>query len=193
MTVWSDSVQLEILTFCDAATEQGGRLNILGATDHIGTPVLPFKYPQCAVVARLRAARIEEGSHTMRLMIIDADGQPLLNVEGKMEIRFHQGMGGVVNLIINAHQLEFREAGEYALEIAVDGIQLGSTPLFVQQREPVQPQPNRPEAAPPSDPPAGDTGSSNGGSSNGGLSNGGSSNGGSSDPHAPFNGGRRII
>lgn len=172
-------MQLEIFTFCDAATEQGGRLNILGATDHIVTPVLPFKYPQCAVVARLRAARIEEGAHTMRCMVIDADGQPLLNVEGKMEIRFQQGMGGVVNLIINAHQLEFREAGEYALEIAVDGIQLGSSALFVHQRELAQPQPNRPEPTPP----AGDSGAGNGGAGNGGRS----------DPDAPFNGGRRII
>lgn len=128
-------MQLEILTFCDAATEYGGRLNILGATDTLVVPAVPFKYANCAVVARLRAARIEEGAHTMRLMIIDADGQPILNVEGKMEIRFHQGMGGAVNLIINAHQLEFKEAGEYAVEIAVDGIQLGSSALFIRQHE----------------------------------------------------------
>ena len=29
-------MQLEIITFCDAATEYGGRLNILGATDSLG-------------------------------------------------------------------------------------------------------------------------------------------------------------
>ncbi len=129
------SMQLEILTFCDAATEYGGKLNLLGATDTIVAPVIPFKYPNCSVVARLRAARIEEGAHAVRLMIIDADGQPILNVDGRMEIHFHQGFGGAVNMIINAHQLEFTSAGEHAIEIAVDGIQLGSSALFVRMRE----------------------------------------------------------
>ena len=165
-------MQLEILTFCDAAVEYSGRLNILGATDNIVAAALPLKYPNCAVVARLRAARIEEGTHTMRLMIIDADGQPILNVEAKMEIRFHQGMGGAVNLIINAHQLEFKAAGEYALELAVDGIQLGSSALFVRQQERSANQPA------PTDP---------------ATRNADDADDGPANPGSAFNGGRRII
>lgn len=132
-------MQLEILTFCDAAAEYGGRLNILGAADTIIVPDLPIKYPHCALVARMRAARIEEGDHTVRLMIIDADGGAILNVDGKMSIRFASGMGGAVNLIINAQNLEFKAAGEYAIELAVDGIQLGSSPLYVRLHEPNRP------------------------------------------------------
>ena len=128
-------MQLEILTFCDAAAEYGGRLNILGAADTIIAADLPLKYPHCALVARMRAARIEEGDHTVRLMIIDADGHTILNVDGKLAIRFASGAGGAVNLIINAQNLEFKEPGEYAIELAVDGIQLGSSPLFVRLRE----------------------------------------------------------
>jgi hypothetical protein len=133
-------VQLEILTFCDAAAEYGGRLNILGAADTIIANDLPIKYPHCSLVARLRAARIEEGDHLVRLMIIDADGRPLLNVDGKIAIRFASGATAGVNLIINAQNLEFKEAGEYALEVAVDGIQLGSSPLFIRLREPKETQ-----------------------------------------------------
>jgi len=129
-------VQLEILTFCDAAAEYGGRLNLLGAADTIIAVETPVRYPHCALVARLRAARIEEGDHAVRLMIIDADGQPLLNVDGRIAIRFAGGMSAAVNLIINAQNLEFREAGEYAIELAVDGIQVGSSPLFVRLRQP---------------------------------------------------------
>ncbi|OUC09496.1 hypothetical protein RY27_02520, partial [Litorilinea aerophila] len=61
-------MQLEILTFCDAATEYGGRLNILGATDSLLVPALPFRYPHCAIVMRFRVSRIEEGDHTVRIM-----------------------------------------------------------------------------------------------------------------------------
>ncbi|RIK32123.1 MAG: hypothetical protein DCC55_36525 [Chloroflexi bacterium] len=132
-------MQLEILTFCDAAAEYGGRLNILGAADTLVATDLPVKYPHCALVARMRAARIEEGDHTVRLMIIDADGGAVLSVDGKMSIRFAGGMGGAVNLIINAQNLEFKQAGEYAIELAVDGIQLGSSPLYVRLHEPNRP------------------------------------------------------
>ena len=38
-----------------------------------------------------------------------------------------------MNLIINAVNLEFKEFGEYAIEVAVDGIQVGSSPLFVRK------------------------------------------------------------
>lgn len=128
-------MQLEILTFCDAATEYGGRLNILGALDTLVVNDLPFRLPQSTLVVRMRAARIEEGDHAVRLMIIDADGHSLLNVDGKISIRFASGASAAVNLIVNAQNLEFKAAGEYALEVAVDGIQLGSNPLFIRLRE----------------------------------------------------------
>ncbi len=128
-------MQLEILTFCDAATEYGGRLNILGATDSLLVPALPFRCPHCAIVMRFRVSRIEEGDHTVRIMVIDADGRPILNVAGHVVIKLGGGMSGAVNMIVNANTLEFKEAGEYAIEVAVDGIQLGSSPLFVKLME----------------------------------------------------------
>ena len=128
-------MQLEILTFCDAAAEYGGRLNLLGATDTLVANAIPARYPACCVVARLRAARIEEGEHTVKLMIIDADGRTLLNVDGKIGIKITSGAGAAVNMIINAQNLEFPEAGEYSIEVAADGILLGSSPLFVKLRE----------------------------------------------------------
>jgi hypothetical protein len=128
-------MQLEILTFCDAAVEYDGRLNLLGATDTISAPSLPFRYNQCALAMRVRAARIEEGDHTVRVMIIDADGDPIVSVEGALVVRFNQALGhavgGTMHLIIHAQNLEFRSAGEHAIEVAIDGIQLGSSPLFV--------------------------------------------------------------
>lgn len=124
-------MQLEILTFCDAAAEYGGRLNILGSTDTILVPDTPFRYPHCTLAMRLRASRIEQGEHAVRVMIIDADGTPIVNVDGKLNVRFAGAIGGALNLIINAQNLEFKEVGEYSIEVAVDGIQIGSTPLFV--------------------------------------------------------------
>jgi len=129
-------MQLEILTFCDAAVEYAGRLNLLGASDTIVAPDMPFRYAHCALAMRMRAARIEQGEHTVRVMIITADGAPVLDVQGQMNVRFSPTSNGAMHLIINAQNLEFKSEGEYSIEVAVDGIQLGSSPLFVR----VQPQ-----------------------------------------------------
>jgi hypothetical protein len=137
-------MQLEILTFCDAAAEYAGRLNLIGATDTLLVPVTPFRYAHCAIVLRVRAARIEEGDHTVRIMIIDADGNPRLNVEGKLPVRFPHSAGGALHLIINAQNLEFAGEGEHSIEVAVDGIQLGSSPLFVRAQPPNRNPPAQP-------------------------------------------------
>ncbi|MGL4648529.1 MAG: DUF6941 family protein [Caldilineaceae bacterium] len=124
-------MQLEILTFCDAAVEYAGRLNLLGASDTVIAGELPFRYAHCALAMRLRAARIEQGDHTVRVMIINADGEPILNVQGQMSVRLNSGSSGAMHLIINAQNLEFAAEGEHSIEVAVDGIQLGSSPLYV--------------------------------------------------------------
>ncbi len=129
-------MQLEILTFCDAAAEYGGRLNLLGATDTIVAPTAPFRYNNCALAVRLRAARVEQGQHSVRLMIIDDDGEPILNIDGPMQVKVASPMGSSMHLIVSAQNLEFKRGGEYAIEVAVDGIQLGSSPLFVRLQGP---------------------------------------------------------
>ncbi len=128
-------MQLEILTFCDAAAEYGGRLNIIGATDTIVLPDMPSRYPHCAIVCRFRVTRVEEGEHTVRLVIIDADGQTLVHLNGQVNVQLGKRLTGAVNLIVNLATVEFKASGEYAIEVAVDGIQIGSSPLFVFQQQ----------------------------------------------------------
>ena len=138
-------MQLEILSLCDAATDYAGKLNLLGATDTIFAPTLPFKYPHCAIVMRFRVARIEEGEHVVKLMIMDMDGGVIMDVNCQMNIRLKSGMSSAVNLIMNINNLELKEAGEFSIEVAVDGIQMSSSPLFVrlaQQPQPIQQDPN---------------------------------------------------
>lgn len=127
-------MQLEILTFCDAAAEYGGRLSILGATDTIVMRETPYRHPHCAVVCRFRVTRVEEGAHSVRLVIIDADGQTLVKLDGNIDVSLGNQLTGAINLIVNLSTIEFKQPGEYAIEVAVGGIQIGSSPLFLRQR-----------------------------------------------------------
>ena len=139
-------MQIEILTFCDAAAEYGGCLNIIGATDTVIVPEIPFRYQRCAIVCRFRVTRVEEGQHAVRLVIIDADGRTLVQLDGQIDVRLGKqltdAVNVVVNVVVNLNTIELADSGEYAIEVAVDSIQIGSSPLFVSaQKAPVNLQP----------------------------------------------------
>ncbi len=63
-------------------------------------------------------------------MIIDADGQTLVKLDGKVDVALGLRMTGAVNLTVNLSTVEFKQAGEYAIEVAVGGEHIGSSPLF---------------------------------------------------------------
>jgi len=54
-------MEIEAFLLCDAATEQQGKLNILGAFDNYWVRQMPARIPQCAVVSRVRFEKIEQG------------------------------------------------------------------------------------------------------------------------------------
>ncbi|MEJ2647744.1 MAG: hypothetical protein P8016_04950 [Sedimentisphaerales bacterium] len=70
------SMDVEAFILCDCATDQQGKLNILGAFDRLYTRKIPAIHPFCAVAVRLRFSKIEEGEHTIKINFIDADGNP---------------------------------------------------------------------------------------------------------------------
>jgi hypothetical protein len=69
-------MEVEAFILCDCATDQQGKLNILGAFDRLYARKIPAVHPACAVAVRLRFSKIEEGDHTIRINFIDADGNP---------------------------------------------------------------------------------------------------------------------
>ena len=129
---------LEILALCDAATVSEGKLNILGAFDSLHTTQLPVAHPQCAIALRLRFARIEEGEHRLKINVVDEDGRSIIRpLEGSMMVKFGaDDESAVANFVINIHQLKFEQAGQYSIDLAVDGRHETSLPLFVKTRAP---------------------------------------------------------
>jgi hypothetical protein len=129
-------MKLEIFALCDAATEGGGKLNILGSFDHIWASSEPITYPLCAVALKVRFSRIEEGNHRLKLTFADADGKLVMpSVDASVAIRFSSDEATVTgNIILNIQQIKLEKFGEYTLDVAIDGRQEGSIPLYVRQR-----------------------------------------------------------
>ncbi len=129
-------MNVEVIVLCDAATEYQGKLNILGTFDAIWARSIPAVHPMCALALRLRFSKIEEGEHKVRLNIIDEDGKPVIKtLETNVNVQFKESMltSVAVNMILNIQGIKFPDYGTYSIDLAVDGRQEASLPIYVNQ------------------------------------------------------------
>jgi hypothetical protein len=130
-------MELEIFTLCDAATEHAGKLNIIGTFDSLRGFEAPISHPQCAIAGRLRFEQIEEGEHRVILTFADEDGNIVMpKFDQTMMVKFAAGQRTVTShFVILIQQLRLPKFGEYSIDLAIDGRQLGSLPFYVTQIE----------------------------------------------------------
>lgn len=128
-------MKVELFAMCDAATDSAGKLNILGVYDTVGSMKTPFVHPRCAIVVKIRFERIERGEHKIKLNIIDQDGKPVIpSLEGPLNIKFPDAApSATAQMILDLQNLKFDKFGEFSIDLAVDGRQEASIPLFVRQ------------------------------------------------------------
>jgi hypothetical protein len=135
-------MNIQVAVLCDAATDDNGKLNLLGAFDTIYARELPAIHPQCSVALRVTFFNGDEGKHTLRLNFVDADGRsimpdfPPIPVEVTLPDDVHFGTR---NFIINIQQLKFDEPGLYSVDISMDDQSQASIPLLVKHVPPAQP------------------------------------------------------
>lgn len=127
-------MKVEIFTLCDAATvDAGGKLNILGSFDRLNAREVPIIHPHCALAIKLRFERVEEGQKRLRIAFVDQDGVAVMqNLDATTEVRFLGDDPSVtVSVALNIQQLRLPRFDEYSIDLAVDGRQEASIPLFV--------------------------------------------------------------
>lgn len=124
---------VEIFSICDAATSEGGKLNLLGAFDAIHVRQFPGVLGYCAVAIRLRFFAVEQGAHRVDVRFIDTDGKNVLPpAGGPLQVAFPEGQRSAsFNIVLNIPGLKFEHPGDYSLELLVDGQGVSSLPLEV--------------------------------------------------------------
>ena len=126
-------MKIEVFALCDAATDNRGKLNILGTFDQIYAAKLPVVHPACSIALRIRFDKMEEGRHAVKLELVNPDGVPVLQpMEGEVKPR----MGGdivsvAVNLILNFQHVKFDEFADFQINLTIDGVARASLPLKV--------------------------------------------------------------
>lgn len=122
-------MHIQVAVLCDAATENDGKLNLLGVFDAICAQQLLA----CSIALRMAFTQVEEGPHKLRLSFVDEDGKPIMpNIDQAMKIAMPPDVHFVTrNFIVSIQQLQFQKPGLYAVDIALDGRQEASIPLMV--------------------------------------------------------------
>lgn len=132
-------MNIQVAVLCDAATDDNGKLNLLGAFDTIYTQQLPAIHPQCSIALRVTFFSGEEGKHNIRLDFVDADGRSIMpnSPQIPVEVLLREDMHfGTRNFIINIQQLKFENPGLYSIDLALDNTPQASIPLLVKHNPP---------------------------------------------------------
>jgi hypothetical protein len=126
-------MNIQVAVLCDAATEDNGKLNLLGAFDTIFAPQLPAVHPQCAVALRVTFMSGEEGQRQLKLNFVNADGHAIMPpIEIPVAVVLPDDVHFVTrNFIINIQQLKFAEAGLYSVDVRLDDKSEAGIPLSI--------------------------------------------------------------
>ena len=126
-------MNIQVAILCDAATEDHGKLNLLGAFDTIYAPQLPAVHPQCAVALRVTFNPGDEGTRKLKLNFVNADGHAIMPpIEIPVAVALPDDvLFATRNFIVNIQQLKFTEAGLYSVDVRLDDKSQASIPLLV--------------------------------------------------------------
>jgi hypothetical protein len=134
-------MNIHVAVLCDAATDDNGKLNLLGAFDTIYARQLPAIHPQCSIALRVTFASEDEGAHTLRISFVDADGgsvMPGIDIPVQVVLPGDSHFG-TRNFILNIQQLKFEDPGLYSIDIALDDRPQSSIPLLVKHNPAPEP------------------------------------------------------
>ena len=128
-------MNIQVAVLCDAATDDHGKLNLLGAFDTIYAPQMPAYHAQCAVALRATFQAGDEGTHKLALNFINADGRSILQIpEMPVPVTLPDDVHFLTrNFIVNIQQLKFDEPGLYSVDVRLDDETVASVPLLVRQ------------------------------------------------------------
>ena len=100
--------------------------------DAVQVGELPTVHPRTTLVLRLKAEASDTGTHRLGLRWMSPDGEELWSTEGEMNVGAPADAASDIDFpLIAALDLPLDAAGEYAMEIELDGEAAAEIPLYV--------------------------------------------------------------
>ncbi len=128
-------MDVPVAVLCDAATDYGGKLNLLGAFDAIMAREFPMVHPSCMLAVRVIFEPYEMGEHRLVVKLTDEDGMEVIDpLEAQAVVKWPPGRPTTFvsrNLIVGMKRLKFARPGRYELKVMIDGHHLATAPLLI--------------------------------------------------------------
>jgi hypothetical protein len=132
-------MEVQVAVLCDSASDYRGKLCILGTFDTIYATQLPAAHPHCSIALRLVFRDEDEGDYTLRLRLIDEDGNDKLplNIAARLQVKLPSDMFFYSkNLVFNLQQMSFDKTGQYSIDLMLNDAMMARIPLQVVLRAP---------------------------------------------------------
>jgi hypothetical protein len=129
-------MRLDLALFADLANiDAAGKLNVIGEFNMINAGELPSPPVNMTFVARLVAEAGEGEEHSVRIVVVDQDGRPVVRLpEGTL--KFGKPVPGTTRdyraqLVVGIQGARFPSYGAYDFQVVVDGRYVGEATLHV--------------------------------------------------------------
>jgi len=116
-------MELRIGVLADyASVSENNKLNIMGIFTNIMSVTEPIVQPQMMLVAQFEFDSSECGEKSIKIVLVEEDGQDIFSISGKVQIdRAADGGPSLLNQILRLNTIVFPKFGRYEFRIVLDG------------------------------------------------------------------------
>ena len=133
-------IKINYLHFCDAANVDSlGKVSILGIFGKIYLQSVPSKFPKFTIIFNIGFKNLDKTSNKIELKLFGPNKEEL-EIKPPIALDFMVNetdlkKEGDINLILEIVNLEFKSFGKHNVAIYLNGEEIGSKPLLVEERK----------------------------------------------------------
>jgi hypothetical protein len=126
-------LRIEIFSLCESASDQNGRLSILGTFETVQAQQFPVILHRAMVVLRIRFWPGEGRQHKVRITVTDPDGRQLISPldSGAALQPRSDDQSSAYNILVHIQELRFEAPGEHTIDFYLNGNLEGRLPFIV--------------------------------------------------------------
>jgi hypothetical protein len=125
-----------VSTIAEHAWVENGCLSLCKAFDTINADRFPYQLPRLSIALRLLIRRSEAGEHKLNFSLADCDGRKIFSAD--LNLNFQPPQESVpeasFSFALNGQNVVFPNAGDYVVDIIIDGRVESSIPIYVRQK-----------------------------------------------------------
>lgn len=133
-------MRVVIAAIADHAWVENGCLSVFRTFDSINAGSFPFNLSRISVALRLLIGTAECGGHKLEIILADPEKRKLMN--SLVNINFRSPKDSLpeaaFSFALNGQNIIFPNAGDYTVEILIDGKVESSIPLYVRENKGMQ-------------------------------------------------------